>query len=407
LSPGNFDDPLTASLEESTPYRGSYEALSYTWGPPGAEQVIDVQGHQLQIRRNLATALRYLRYPDRSRRLWADALSISQTDPQEKALQVENIGRIFKEASSTLAWVGVPDPRSELYIREINRKRSEGRAFLKAVFKMKRHVRSYEARWGLWSADISNFLEREYWERTWIIQELIVSRNVKMVCGRQTTDWSEFIASLPPEASALSTLASLRDDYQQWEYLGKTKSLLATCMQFSYYKCFDPRDKVYALLSLLPTDNALRPDYTKATEQLFLDVLAEDLPFIEDGIRARKEYLDNVPPYNTVDDVYGLVQDFAESLGLAEGFHDTAYIAKLFPMDISPRHYSRQKQELVSELLRRVLNAPTPNDVDTESQGSVDKDDMPENESSSGEDVSSLDGAGIRGWLSAATGREP
>ncbi|KAI9872993.1 MAG: hypothetical protein M1823_008030, partial [Watsoniomyces obsoletus] len=70
----------------------SYEALSYTWGPPGAEQIIDVQGHQLQIRKNLATALRYLRYPDRSRRLWADALSISQTDPQEKALQVENIG---------------------------------------------------------------------------------------------------------------------------------------------------------------------------------------------------------------------------------------------------------------------------------------------------------------------------
>ena len=55
------------------------------------------------IRPNLAGCLRHLRLPESDRRLWVDALSISQTNIEEMNQQVGNIGRIFRGASRVLA----------------------------------------------------------------------------------------------------------------------------------------------------------------------------------------------------------------------------------------------------------------------------------------------------------------
>lgn len=37
--------------------------------------------------------------------------------------------------------------------------------------------------------------------------------------------------------------------------------------------CSDPRDKVYALLGMLPPEQRIVVDYTKSIEQVFLDVI--------------------------------------------------------------------------------------------------------------------------------------
>jgi hypothetical protein len=55
-----------------------YEALSWNWGDPNDNDEIILESRRWLIRRNLVTAHRYLRYEDRTRIMWIDALPINQ-----------------------------------------------------------------------------------------------------------------------------------------------------------------------------------------------------------------------------------------------------------------------------------------------------------------------------------------
>lgn len=66
-----------------------YEALSYTWGPPGKSEVfIKILSHseayRIVIRPSLESALRQLRSTDHYKYFWVDALCINQPDTDEK-----------------------------------------------------------------------------------------------------------------------------------------------------------------------------------------------------------------------------------------------------------------------------------------------------------------------------------
>ena len=56
--------------------RGRYEALSYTWGESNDITTIRVDGSEMQVTRNLESALRHLRHHEKSRILWVDAICI-------------------------------------------------------------------------------------------------------------------------------------------------------------------------------------------------------------------------------------------------------------------------------------------------------------------------------------------
>jgi hypothetical protein len=96
-SPGNYEDSS-----------GDYEALSYVWGQPGRRDDIICAGKRLELTTSLHDALRRLRQPDRSRRLWADQICINQGDKTERRQQVQFMNRIYKNASHVLVWLG-PD----------------------------------------------------------------------------------------------------------------------------------------------------------------------------------------------------------------------------------------------------------------------------------------------------------
>lgn len=77
LHPGEFGDEIFFHMETvDLQKRGrKYEALSYTWGTEPATNVIrSVQGTKVPVTRNLYSALQHLRYRDRIRVLWVDAL---------------------------------------------------------------------------------------------------------------------------------------------------------------------------------------------------------------------------------------------------------------------------------------------------------------------------------------------
>ncbi|KAH8883497.1 heterokaryon incompatibility, partial [Thozetella sp. PMI_491] len=86
-----------------------YEALSYVWGPPNFSESISCHGVACKVTPNLLAALRRLRYTNKDRTLWVDAICIRQSDIDERIQQVSRMGDIYSQASRVLVWLGDED----------------------------------------------------------------------------------------------------------------------------------------------------------------------------------------------------------------------------------------------------------------------------------------------------------
>ncbi|KAF8853256.1 HET-domain-containing protein, partial [Acephala macrosclerotiorum] len=87
-----------------------YEALSYAWGSPKDPADIIVGSPYshgtISVTQNLAEALRYLRYEDKIRTLWIDAICVNQLDMAERTSQVKRMADIYSAASRVVVWLG-------------------------------------------------------------------------------------------------------------------------------------------------------------------------------------------------------------------------------------------------------------------------------------------------------------
>jgi Heterokaryon incompatibility protein (HET) len=75
LLPGEESNPVSCLLhvvDWSNPME--YEAISYAWGDPNARAPTSCDGKRLEVTQNLHRGLTHLRFQNRSRFLWADAL---------------------------------------------------------------------------------------------------------------------------------------------------------------------------------------------------------------------------------------------------------------------------------------------------------------------------------------------
>ena len=121
LLPGRQFTELKASLETyplaivdaPSHDRPPYEALSYCWGAKVTKHfdysiniLKDSEPYRIFIRPNLESALRQLRYTNRPRYLWVDALCINQRinddldEKNEKNVQIPRIHLIYNKAKS-------------------------------------------------------------------------------------------------------------------------------------------------------------------------------------------------------------------------------------------------------------------------------------------------------------------
>ena len=98
----------------------AYEALSYSWGYPEFTHAITSNGEAFPATRNLHQSLQYLRYGDRARYVWIDAICINQLDLDEKSAQTRNMFTIFKKATQVIAWLGEKEECGEVAIDYIS-----------------------------------------------------------------------------------------------------------------------------------------------------------------------------------------------------------------------------------------------------------------------------------------------
>ena len=267
---------------ELEPIEASYSALSYVWGDGSNPSYILVDGASIPIGKNLFTALKTFRHSTKPLELWADALCIIQDDPEERASQVGLMGDIYERAHEVLIWLGEEKDDSSMAMELINhmgKTRHDvalwSNIFLDVNFKLQ------------WEA-LDRLMKRTYWTRVWIVQEVLLGKTCVVCCGVSRAPWNilralmGIIGKFPLVGlSNSSSLTTGRETNLAYSLAaadikrlqGNDKmSLLDGLILFRTREATDPRDRVYAILSLVK-DDGIEVDYSTSLFTLYRRVL--------------------------------------------------------------------------------------------------------------------------------------
>jgi len=186
LFAGDSGDPLRGELWHTTLTASpEFDALSYVWGSPEKLDPADLytsRGNRIPILSSLGGALRRLRLPDQNRKVWVDALCINQSDPVEKSQQVPMMGKIYHSARSVVVWLGEEADDSDLAL-----------SFIPQVTDLSKFDRIIQDQGSThkWYA-LSKLMNRTWFSRRWVVQELAFAREAKIYCGNGSVDFPLF-----------------------------------------------------------------------------------------------------------------------------------------------------------------------------------------------------------------------
>lgn len=313
-----------------------YTALSYVWGDATLREQVSVNGESVSVTASLADALRWVKWqwqksfprrPASEFRLWADALCIDQDKGavHERNHQVKLMRDIYSGAELTLAAVATTDS-VVCHALDIYNQIFDVITNIKMIdIATYNWLRKVPSLWSLaadesqycrnksWDA-LAKFNEQPYWFRVWIMQEVALSRNLKLFCGNRSIEFDQLlrIASILETTHTAADGHSRRDGkipdfvsneawcdpcYENlitrpmWRMEAVLKgererrSALRTGIPLRLQLIFnleatDPRDHIYGLLGMFDLDVEI--DYQKTVERVFQDFIEATLrvPFV-------------------------------------------------------------------------------------------------------------------------------
>ncbi|KAK5745139.1 hypothetical protein LTR17_001591 [Elasticomyces elasticus] len=295
LEPGGFEDVLHGSLaqcflSDSGPTL-SYTALSYAWGDPSDVREILMDGQAIRVPANLASALRQVRHETSSVALWADAICINQHNVHERSEQVGMMVDIFTAAIRVYAWLGPETADTAIGMRVFRHMLIE-------------RPGEREAPWevlpaGVLQAGIADIAKRDYFQRLWVVQEASLAAEVELACGGHSIIWknstdvvrrferSVKLAGISPQWQSmdlpnlspfLQLLIMQLDTSREAKTLAiprRSPGMLDVIYELRHRRVTDPRDRYYALLGIIGSEQAVRltPDYTLPVEEVYGQVV--------------------------------------------------------------------------------------------------------------------------------------
>jgi Heterokaryon incompatibility protein (HET) len=302
LLPGSTSDPVLCLLS-ILPLASvdDYVALSYAWGDTSLRIPMICNGRKLYITENLNAALIRLRHPEKWFCLWVDSICIDQKSIQDRNHQVRLMKHIYEGASQVFIWLGEADEETDLawhYIKEFSdkwqhfaeaprenpllrvpdsgtasREASKDEAFpLSADFPVAPTPLS---------TSIRNLLQRSWFSRCWVVQEIVVSKAGLVVCGHRSMKWDTLQNACkcimrsgmgwivypahrkPHSMDLLRSSLRCQDTYH--------RKLINLLIELRTFESSDPRDKVFSIIGIAadgPHDN-LGPDYGSDVREVF------------------------------------------------------------------------------------------------------------------------------------------
>ena len=197
----HFDNPYVSGLR--------YHALSYVWGNPYPARRICIGDtpdamHRYPIHESIWEFLTKLwegKYFDCY--FWTDTLCLNQKDISEINQQVARMGDIYSAAEEVVSWIsdGASHPGRQ--------RRGSGTFNLHDDPSYVPHP---------------NFVaDNAYWGRVWIMQEVVLAKKGRVLCGNMSIDLDHLFSLLDDPTESITTLQSLRKSPNRkiglWELL--------------------------------------------------------------------------------------------------------------------------------------------------------------------------------------------
>ncbi|KAK4213724.1 heterokaryon incompatibility protein-domain-containing protein [Rhypophila decipiens] len=295
----------------------TYDALSYVWGTPGEAPPPIAQNatHPFTLQENASAAIRRLRHGKKQRTIWIDAVCINQSDAIEKDTQLPFMRQIYEQANLVVIWLGemtelaplgVDDMQSRVG-REYKFWNSTSGAFnqvaaelLGASGLIKNGTNSVAAMHAailtneVVLGEVREILARKWWTRVWIMQEAIVARRLKLMCGDQTFEWDgvgraiDRMKGVTGSRGAIEVFGTIMNPemlieedrtYQlisrfreMWARKRWNVSVLELMYEFRRLDCTNPRDRIFGFLGLVEAavNYRIRPGAGASTADVYL-----------------------------------------------------------------------------------------------------------------------------------------
>ncbi|KAI0976770.1 heterokaryon incompatibility protein-domain-containing protein [Xylaria arbuscula] len=306
-----------------------YVALSYVWGDTTRSSSVLVNGTTFKATQSLADLLCHLVPQEKPLTAWVDALCIDQDNEEEKSVQVGQMAEVYRRASFVLCWLGLGTAESRDAMLWIQKYGSQAHQLgigntpaLRLVnllrqfnsnpqsiddSTMRTFLHDIQEQFTSWVlgdggpiSALYHFFERPYWNRMWVVQEVVLGKTVHFRCGDLTVCEEDLHHTLRlirnfgiyqslelqgdrsvgrDQAATTSTygigistrnpinLLKLRRAKGPYEFVYLIRSL-------RHFKATDPRDRIFSLLSFAfdVADFAIQPDYNKTYHEVYVGV---------------------------------------------------------------------------------------------------------------------------------------
>ncbi|PVH91329.1 HET-domain-containing protein [Periconia macrospinosa] len=159
---------------------GDFEALSYTWGEGGERTKIIVNESYREVSANIEKALRALRDLKETGLgmcYWIDSLCIDQENETERNKQVKRMNYIYGRARAVIVWLGQEEEMDMVAAKTM-------RHLCRNPYVENPLRLPADLLLNGWPA-LYAFMQKPYWSRSWIIQELAMNHNSTLIlCGK-------------------------------------------------------------------------------------------------------------------------------------------------------------------------------------------------------------------------------
>lgn len=294
LFPGQRGMELAYSLhDEDLTQQPFYEALSYAWGDSKSKVTSRCNGISLDITTNLRDALVDLRWTDRPRFLWVDAICIDQGNLQERGQQVSIMRHIYASATRVVVWLGRDDDGEAA--KAVRFMRALARDLCTTLPNGVADLRNMDDLYDLTAnsavvhdgsvwLSIAWYFARAWFQRLWVFQEVNSGSDADVFCGDSHISWdavgltATYIKRWPALREHMS---NVNETFWYNAYIMRSRrhqqsfSAASMLSQGQNFVTSEPLDRIYALLGTLPLrrwESNLAPDYERTRKSLYFEV---------------------------------------------------------------------------------------------------------------------------------------